>query len=191
MKSVKGTKTEKNLLAAFAGESQARNRYNFFAEKARQEGFNLIADVFDETADNEHEHAKIFFKYLEGGEVEITATFPAGKIKATYDNLLAAAQGEDHEFEVMYPDFAKVAKEEGFPEIASMFKMIAKIEKHHSDRFKNLSEHLKNSTLYRKTEKVYWVCLKCGYIYEGERAPEHCPVCNVDRAYFKLYNDIY
>ncbi|HOJ38035.1 MAG TPA: rubrerythrin family protein [Ignavibacteriales bacterium] len=191
MKSIKGTKTEKNLLAAFAGESQARNRYNLFAEKARKEGFVAVADVFDATALNEYEHAKIFFKYLEGGDVEINASYPAGKVKSTYDNLLMAASGENHEYEVLYPEFAKVAKEEGFPEIASMFKLIAKIEKHHQERFAALAEHIKNSTLYRKTEKVKWLCLKCGHIHEGERAPEHCPVCNEDRAYFKLVNEVF
>lgn len=191
MKSIKGTQTEKNLLAAFAGESQARNRYNLFAEKARKEGFIAVADVFDATALNEYEHAKIFFKYLEGGDVEFCATYPAGKVKSTYDNLVMAANGENHEFEVLYPQFAKVAKEEGFPEIASMFKLIAKIEKHHHEKFAALAEHIKNSTLYRKTEKVQWLCLKCGHIHEGERPPEHCPVCNEDRAYFKLYNDVF
>jgi len=182
---VKGSRTEKNLLTAFAGESQARNRYTYFASKARKDGYVQIADIFLETADQEKEHAKRLFKYLEGGEVEITAAFPAGVIGATLDNLKEAAGGENHEQTSMYPGFAAIAEEEGFNEIAAVFRAIAVAEKNHEKRFDGLANNIENGTVFKKGEKVVWRCRNCGYIHEGTEAPGICPACAHPQAHFE------
>ena len=189
MKSLKGTKTEKNLLIAFSGESQARNRYTFFASKAKKDGFVQIEDVFLETADQEKEHAKRFFKFLEGGDVEITATYPAGKIGTTLENLNAAAAGENEEHTVLYPEAAKIADEEGFPEIAQAFRLIATVEKHHEERYRALAANIENGTVFKKEAKTVWKCGNCGYIVEGATAPEKCPTCLHPKDYFELLCD--
>ncbi len=191
MKNLKGTKTEKNLLTAFAGESQARNRYTYFASQARKEGYEQIAAIFLETADNEKEHAKRLFKFLEGGEVEITATFPAGKIGNTKENLKAAAEGENYEHTQMYPEFAKIADEEGFPEIAAVFRAIAVAEEYHEKRFRALLENLENNKVFKREKPVKWRCRNCGYVHEGTEAPEKCPACAHPRAYFELLCENY
>jgi len=190
MKSLKGTKTEKNLLHAFAGESQARNRYTYFASVAKKEGFEQISSIFTETADNEKEHAKKFFKFLEGGMTEITATFPAGVIGNTADNLKAAAEGEHEEWSKDYPAFAKIAKEEGFPEIAKCFKEVSVAEKAHEKRYRALLKNVKTGKVFTKDEVVEWKCRNCGYIYKGKTAPKLCPACLHPQAYFevKAYN---
>ncbi len=189
MKSLKGTKTEKNLLASFAGESQARNRYTFFASVAKKEGFVQISNIFTETADNEKEHAKRFFKFLEGGDLEITATYPAGKIGTTKENLLAAAMGENEEHTVLYPEAAKTAEEEGFPEIAAVFRNIAKVEKHHEERYRALAKNIETNKVFQKDAAVVWKCGNCGFIYEGVKAPEKCPACDHPQTYFELLAD--
>lgn len=186
MKSVKGTKTEKNLLKAFAGESQARNRYTFFAAKAREEGFEQIAAIFEITADQERIHAKNFFKFLEGGDVEITAAYPAGKVGTTAENLLAAAEGEKCEWGTLYPDFAKIAEEEGFPEVANQFKLVSVAEKAHEERYRELLNNVKNDIVFKRSEKVVWQCRKCGYTHFGEKAPVKCPACSHSQAHFEL-----
>ena len=183
---LKGTKTEKNILAAFAGESQARNRYTFFASKAKKEGYVQISKIFEETAEQEKEHAKRLFKFLEGGEVEITASFPAGVIGDTKDNLKEAAEGEDHEWQVMYPEFAKTAEEEGFAEIAAVMRSIAVAEKEHSKRYKSLRKNILEGSVFKKANPVIWRCLNCGYLHEGTEAPEKCPACAHAQAYFEL-----
>jgi rubrerythrin len=185
-KSLKGTKTEKNLLAAFAGESQARNRYTYFASQARKEGYEQISNFFTETADNEKEHAKVFFKYLEGGDVEITASYPAGVIGDTKANLAAAAAGENLEWTSIYNDFAKIAHDEGFTEIASSFEQIAKVEKFHESRYRKLLNNLEKGEAFRKTESVQWHCMNCGYVFEGTSAPKECPACKHPQAYYEL-----
>jgi rubrerythrin len=185
-KSIKGTKTEKNLLAAFAGESQARNRYTYFASAARKQGFEQIANIFIETAENEKEHAKIFFKYLEGGDVEIMATYPAGMIKDTKSNLEAAAAGENMEWTIIYSDFAKVAKDEGFPEVARSFEQIAKVEKFHESRYRRLINNVANGEVFKKKTSVKWHCSNCGYVFEGTEAPKECPACKHPQAYYEL-----
>lgn len=185
-KSLKGTKTEKNLLAAFAGESQARNRYTYFASAARKEGFEQIANIFIETAENEKEHAKVFFKHLEGGEVTITAGYPAGSIKDTAANLEAAADGEKMEWTAIYSDFAKVAKDEGFPEVARSFDQIAKVEKFHEARYRKLVENVVKKDVFRKKSAVKWHCINCGYVLEGAEAPNQCPACKHPQAFFEL-----
>ncbi len=190
-KSVKGTKTEKNLLAAFAGESQARNRYTYFASQARKEGYEQIANIFDETALNEKEHAKVFFKYLEGGDVEIVAAYPAGMIKDTQSNLEAAAAGEKMEWTTIYANFGKVAREEGFEEIAVSFEQISKVEMFHEARYRKLIANMKNGEVFKKKAKVKWHCTNCGYIYEGDEAPRVCPSCNHPQAYFELLSENY
>lgn len=190
-KSVKGTKTEKNLLAAFAGESQARNRYNYWASQARKEGYEQIASIFDETALNEKEHAKVFFKYLEGGDVEIVAAYPAGMIKDTQSNLEAAAAGEKMEWTTIYANFGKVAREEGFEEIAVSFEQISKVEMFHEARYRKLIANMKNGEVFKKKAKVKWHCTNCGYIYEGDEAPRVCPSCNHPQAYFELLSENY
>ncbi|MBM3243601.1 MAG: rubrerythrin family protein, partial [Candidatus Omnitrophica bacterium] len=167
-KSIKGTKTEKNLLASFAGESQARNRYTYFASVAKKEGFEQISRFFLETADNEKEHAKLFFKYLEGGEVEITASYPAGMIKDTKTNLEEAAKGENLEWTTLYQDFAKTAKDEGFPEVARTFEQVAKVERFHESRYRKLRTNLDNSEAFKKKSAIKWHCLNCGYVHEGD-----------------------
>lgn len=189
MKSVKGTKTEKNLLAAFAGESQARTRYTFFASAARKEGYEQIAAIFTETADNEKEHAKRFFSFLEGGDLEITASFPAGVIGKTAENLKAAAAGENHEHTVLYPQAARVAEEEGFPEIAFLFRKIASVEQHHEKRYLDLMKNVLDNKVFKKDGKVQWKCRNCGYIHEGAEAPETCPTCAHPKAFFELLCD--
>ncbi len=186
MKSLKGTQTEKNLLTAFSGESQARNRYSFFASQAKKDGFVQISNIFLETADNEKEHAKRLFKFLEGGEVEISAAFPAGTIQDTKENLKEAAAGENYEWTDMYPGFAKVADEEGFKEIAEVFRNIAIAEKQHEKRYLGLRENLMKNKVFKRDKVVKWKCGNCGYIHEGKEAPEECPACAHKREHFEL-----
>jgi rubrerythrin len=186
MASLKGTKTEKNLLAAFAGESQARNRYSFFASKARKEGYLRIAAIFEETADNEKEHAKRFFKFLEGGMVEIQASYPAGVIGTTLENLHASAEGEHEEWTLLYPAFATTAKAEGFPEVAVAFTMIARVEKEHEERYRKLAALIDGKPYATREEPVRWKCANCGYIHEGAEAPALCPACQHPREYFEV-----
>jgi len=186
MKSLKGSKTERNLLTAFAGESQARNRYTYFASKAKKEGFVQIADIFEETADQEKEHAKRLFKFLEGGEVEVAAAFPAGVIGSTAENLKAAAGGEHHEWESMYPEFAATAREEGFEAVAKVFEAIAVAEKQHEKRYLGLLANVESGTVFKKREKVVWRCRNCGYLHEGPEAPDSCPACAHPQAHFEL-----
>jgi rubrerythrin len=186
MKSLKGTKTEKNLLTAFAGESQARNRYTYSASQARNEGFVQIADIFEETANQEKEHAKRLFKFLEGGEVEITASYPAGKIGITLENLKAAAQGEHYEYSEMYPGFAAVAREEGLNEIAGVFEAIAVAEKQHEKRYIALANNIERGTVFRKENPVIWRCRNCGYLFEGKEAPKVCAACLHPQAHFEV-----
>ena len=185
-KSVKGTRTEKNLLTSFAGESQARMRYTYFASKAKKEGFEQISAIFTETADQEKEHAERMFKYLEGGMVEITASYPAGIISTTADNLKEAAAGEHEEWYLDYPKFADIAQEEGFPEIAAMYRNIAKAEKGHEERYLKLLKNLEEGKVFRKDEAVTWQCRNCGFIHEGEEAPQLCPACLHPQAYFEV-----
>lgn len=186
MKSVKGTQTEKNLLTSFAGESQARNRYTFFASAAKKEGYEQISAIFTETAEQEKEHAKRMFKYLEGGMVEITASFPAGVIGKTIDNLKAAAAGENEEWTEAYPHFAEVADAEGFPEIAEMYRRIAIAEKGHEERYRAFIKNVEEGTVFAKEEETVWQCRNCGYIHVGKEAPESCPACNHPQAYFEV-----
>ncbi|RLA41741.1 MAG: rubrerythrin family protein [Gammaproteobacteria bacterium] len=188
-RSIKGTQTEKNLLLAFAGESQARNRYTYFAGAARKEGLVQIAEIFEETANQEKEHAKRFFKFLEGGDVEITETFPAGKIATTLENLRMAAAGEEHEWTEMYPSFAKVAREEGFKSIASAFDAIAIAEKQHGKRYKDLADNLESGKVFKRNHKVVWRCRNCGYLHEAEEAPNVCPACIHPQSHFELLGE--
>ena len=182
-----GTKTEKNLLKAFAGESQARNRYSYFASVAKKEGYEQISAIFTETADNEKEHAKRFFSFLESGEgLEITAMYPAGKIGTTVENLKAAAAGENEEWTDLYPEFAKIAKEEGFDDVAVCFTMIAKVEKEHEERYRKLAENIEKAEVFKKNVKVRWKCRNCGYVAETEAAPEKCPACLHPKSYFEI-----
>ncbi|MDR1974639.1 MAG: rubrerythrin family protein [Bacteroidales bacterium] len=183
---LKGSKTEKNLLTAFAGESQAKNRYTFFAKVAKNEGYEQIAAIFEETAAQEQQHAKMIFKHLQGGMVEITATYPAGVIADTASNLLAAAMGEKEEYEEMYPTMANVAEEEGFQDIAVMFRMIGKAETHHEERFLKLLKNVKEDAVFQRGDKVYWYCRKCGYVHYGAAAPMKCPACGHPQAYYQL-----
>ncbi|MGE5575574.1 MAG: rubrerythrin [Syntrophothermus sp.] len=189
MKTLNGTRTEKNILTAFAGESQARNRYTYFASKAREEGYVQIADFFEETANNEKEHAKRLFKLLEGSEVEIQAAFPAGVIGTTAENLKASAGGENFEWTEMYPSYARVAREEGFEEIARIFESIAKAEKQHERRYLGLLANVEAGTVFKKAKSVVWRCRNCGYIHEGTEAPEVCPACAHPQAYFELLTE--
>lgn len=191
MKSLKGTQTEKNLLAAFAGESQARNRYTFFASKAKKEGYEQIAALFTETADNEKEHAEIFFKYLQGGEVEIIAGYPAGVIGTTNENLLAAAEGEKMEWGTLYPDFAKTAEKEGFPEVAASFRVIADVEAHHEQRYRKLAKNIEQKKVFKKEKVVKWKCRNCGYVHEGTDAPNICPACKHPQSYYEILVENY
>jgi len=186
MPDIKGTKTEQNLLKAFAGESQARSRYTYFAEQAAAEGLTRIADIFMETAENELEHARLFFSFLEGGAVEITATYPAGEVATTAENLAAAAAGENEEWVELYPAFAKIAEEEGFKAVARTFKMIAKVEAEHENRYRELLETVEKEQVYEKAEKVRWKCGVCGYVHESTKAPASCPCCDVDREEFEI-----
>jgi len=191
MKSLKETKTEKNLLTAFAGESQARNRYSYFESQARREGYMQISAIFQETADNEKEHAKRLFKFLEGGEVEITGAFPAGVIGDTKENLKAAAAGENYEHTNMYPEFALVAEDEGFSDIATVFRAIAVAEKQHEKRYLALQENIEKDRVSKKDKVVRWKCRNCGYIHEGTEPPEKCPACAHPKAYFELLGENY
>ena len=183
---LKGSQTEKNLLTAFAGESQARNRYTFFASQARKEGYVQIADIFEETANQEKEHAKRFFSFLEGGDVEILAAYPAGKVGTTAENLKAAAAGENHEWTSIYQDFAAVAKSEGFPSVAAVFHSISVAEKQHEKRYLGLLANIENNTVFSKTTPVVWRCRNCGYVHEGADAPKNCPACAHPQAHFEL-----
>jgi len=186
MKSIKGTKTEQNLLKSFAGESQARNRYTYFSSVAKKEGYVQIANIFAETAENEKEHAKVFFKHLEGGDVEITATYPAGKIQDTLKNLEAAAAGENMEWTTIYSDFAKIAKDEGFLEIATSFEQIAKVEKFHESRYRKLISNIQNKDVFKKKSTTKWHCINCGYVFEGTEAPKECPACKHPQSYYEV-----
>jgi rubrerythrin len=186
MQSLKGTQTEKNLITAFAGESQARNRYTYFASQARKEGLVQISMIFEETANQEKEHAKRFFKFLEGGDVEVTAAFPAGVVGSTGENLKAAAGGENHEWTTMYPGFAKVAREEGFDAVALVFEAISVAEKQHEKRYNDLRANVEGGKVFKKDKKVVWRCINCGYLYEGEEAPKSCPACAHPQAYYEL-----
>jgi len=190
-KSIKGTKTEQNLLKSFAGESQARNRYTYFASAAKKEGFEQITNIFTETAENEKEHAKVFFKYLEGGDVEITAVYPAGAIKNTKTNLEEAAAGENLEWTVLYQDFAKTAKDEGFPEVARSFEQIAKVEKFHESRYRKLINNISNQEVFKKKSSVKWHCINCGYVMEGAEAPKECPACKHPQSYYEVLAENY
>lgn len=190
-KSIKGTKTEKNLLTAFAGESQARNRYTYFASVARKEGFEQIANIFIETSENEKEHAKIFFQYLEGGDTEITAGYPAGMIKDTKTNLEAAAAGENLEWTTIYANFAKVAKDEGFPQIANSFKQIAEVEQFHESRYRKLVNNISSDQVFKKKSAVKWHCTNCGYVFEGTEAPKECPACKHPQEFYELLAENY
>jgi rubrerythrin len=191
MKSVKGTETEKNLLKAFAGESQARNRYTYFASVARDKGFEQISAIFLETAENEKEHAKVFFKYLEGGDLEIEATYPAGKKGTTEENLLAAAEGEKLEWGTLYPNFEQVAREDGFEEIATSFKEIAEVEEKHEKRYRTLLENVINGTVFKRDVVVKWKCRNCGYVHEGKEAPKECPACKHPQSFYELFVENY
>jgi rubrerythrin len=191
MNTIKGTQTEKNLLKAFAGESMARNRYDFFAKQAKKEGLEQIAALFSETSANEQSHAKQFFKYLEGGMVEITASYPAGIIGATLENLKAAAEGENEEWTSLYPEFARIAEEEGFKEIAVTFRLIAKVEKAHEERYLKLHRNLEEGKVFERDGKVVWKCRVCGYLHEAKKPPLNCPLCKHPQAYFELVEENY
>jgi rubrerythrin len=191
MGSLRGTQTEKNLLTAFSGESQARNRYTYFVSKAKKEGYVQMADIFAETANQEKEHAKRLFKFLEGGEVEITGAFPSGVIGTTLENLKAGAAGEHYEHTEMYPGFAKVAREEGFDIIAAVFEAIAVAEKQHEKRYLDLAANIEAGKVFKKDEKVTWRCRNCGYLHEGNEAPESCPACAHPKAHFELLGENY
>ncbi|NCC24640.1 MAG: rubrerythrin family protein [Deltaproteobacteria bacterium] len=189
MKPIKGTQTEKNLLIAFSGESQARNRYTYFASVAKKEGYVQISDIFTETANQEKEHAKRLFKYLEGGELEVCASYPAGVIGSTVDNLLAAADGEQHEHESMYPEFAQTAEAEGFAELGAVFRAIAVAEKQHEKRYRDLAANIKAGRVFQKDACVVWRCRNCGYIHTAQAAPRVCPACDHPQAHFELLGE--
>lgn len=191
MPGIKGTKTEQNLLKAFAGESQARNRYTYAAKAAKKEGFEQVAAIFLETAENEKQHAKRFFRFLEGGMVEITAAYPAGVIGTTAENLKAAADGELEEHSKLYPEFAAVAKDEGFPQVAAQFNLVANAEIHHENRYRELLKVVEAQSVFKKTETVKWTCRECGYVHEGPEAPAVCPCCEHPQAYFQLVCETY
>lgn len=189
--SIKGTKTEQNLLKAFAGESQARTRYTYFASKAKKEGYRQIEALFLETAENEKEHAKRFFKFLEGGMVEITASYPAGVIGSTLENLKAAADGENEEHTELYPEFAKVAEEEGFKDVATAFRLIAKVEVEHEKRYRKLIENIENDKVFSKDTEIRWKCRNCGYVHTGKNAPDLCPACLHEKEHFEIKESNY
>ncbi len=191
MVKLKGSETEKNLLKAFAGESQARNRYTYFMNVAKKEGFEQIAGIFQETADNEKEHAEIFFKYMEGGDAVITADYPAGRIGTTAENLLAAAEGEKMEWGTLYPDFEAVARKEGFDKVAESFKEIGEVEERHEKRYRKLLENVKAGAVFKKGEIVEWKCRNCGYVHEGKEAPKICPACKHAQSYYELLAENY
>ncbi len=186
-----GSQTEKNLLAAFAGESQARNRYTFFASVAKKEGYEQIGTIFEETAANEKEHAELFFKHLKGGTVEITASYPAGVIASTADNLKAAAEGEKLEWGTLYPNFADVAEKEGFKDVSMTFRMVAKVETYHERRYNKLLESVQMGTVFKKDQPIKWKCRNCGYVFEGTEVPEKCPVCVHPKSYFEVWVENY
>ena len=188
---LKGSRTEKNLLAAFAGESQARTRYTFFASVAKKEGYEQISAFFQETAGNEKEHAELFFKHLKGGTVEITAAYPAGIIGSTSENLKAAAEGEKLEWGTLYPNFAEVAEEEGFKDVARTFRGIAKVESYHERRYRKLLANVEQRKVFKKDSPIKWKCRNCGFVYEGSEAPEECPVCAHARSYFEVWCENY
>lgn len=190
-KAFKGSMTEKNLLTAFAGESQARNRYTYFSSAARKEGYEQIANIFAETAENEKEHAKVFFKHLQGGEVEITAAYPAGVIGKTKENLEAAAAGEKMEWTTIYANFAKTAMEEGFADVAEAFEQISRVEKFHEARYRKLIENVEKQTVFNKEKVVKWHCINCGYIFEGAKAPKICPACQHPQAHYEILAENY
>lgn len=185
-KSIRGTETEKNLVKSFAGESQARNRYNMFAEKAKEEGYNQIAAIFEETAHNEKHHAQIFFAFLEGGPLEITAAYPAGIVGSTLENLLASAEGEHEESSLLYPQFAAVAEKEGFIKIANQFRMVAKVEQQHEARYRKLAENVRSGKVFAREDEVVWVCRECGHIHTGKQPPKACPTCQYPQAVFEI-----
>ncbi len=189
--SLKGSRTEANLLKAFAGESQARNRYTYYASVAKKEGYEQISALFLETAENEREHAKVFFKHLEGGEVEITASYPTGPLGKTADNLLHAAEGEAMEWGTLYPDFAQVAEQEGFPEVAESFRHIADVESHHEARYRALLDNVESGRVFKREQPVKWKCRKCGYVSEGAEAPQLCPACRHPRAHHEILAENY
>jgi len=189
--SIKGTKTEQNLLKSFAGESQARNRYWFFSSVAKKEGYEQIAALFLETAENEMEHAKVFFKYLEGGDLEITAGYPAGRIGTTAENLLAAAEGEKMEWSVLYPDFADVAEAEGFADVATSYREIAEVEARHEARYRKLLTNVEAKKVFSKDAPIKWKCRNCGYVFEGKDAPEICPACQHPQCYYEVFTEPY
>lgn len=191
MKNLNGTQTEKNLLAAFAGESQARNRYSFYASKAKKEGYEQIAAIFQETADNEKEHAEVFFKHLQGRDVEIQASYPAGIIGTTEQNLLAAADGEKIEWGTLYPNFAETAEKEGFPMVANSYKKIAEVEAYHEKRYRKLFENVKNGKIFKKDKPIKWKCRNCGYVFEGLEAPDVCPACQHKQSYYEVWTEPY
>lgn len=191
MATIKGTKTEKNLLASFAGESQARNRYTYFASVAKKEGYEQISGIFTQTADNEKEHAKRFFKFLEGGELEIQAAYPAGVIGKTVENLEAAAAGENLEWTKLYKEAEKTAREEGFDEVASLFKEIAEVEEEHEKRYRKLVKNIKDKKVFKKDTVVKWKCRNCGYVHEGKEAPDQCPACAHPQSYYELLAENY
>ena len=186
MGKLKGTETEKNLLKAFAGESQARNRYTFFASKAKKEGYEQIAAIFTETAGNEKEHAEVFFKHLEGGDVMITAEYPAGRIGTTAENLHAAAEGEKLEWGTLYPDFAKTAEAEGLPDVAESFTEIGEVEEEHEKRYRKLQKNVETGTVFKRDVEVEWKCRNCGYVHHGKEAPELCPACQHAQSYYEV-----
>jgi rubrerythrin len=188
---LKGSQTEKNLLVAFAGESQARTRYTFFASQARKESYEQISGIFQETSDNEKEHAQLFFNHLKGGMVEITASYPAGTIGKTAQNLMAAADGEKLEWGTLYPNFGEVAEKEGFPEVAKTFRMVAKVESYHERRYRKLLANVEQGKVFKKDAPIKWKCRNCGYVFEGSEAPEKCPVCNHPRSYFEVWCENY
>lgn len=191
MESIKGTKTEQNLLKSFAGESQAKNRYTFFASQARKEGYEQIAEIFMLTAHQEQEHAKVFFKFLEGGMVEITASYPAGVIGNTLENLEAAASGENEEWTELYPEFARIADEEGFKIIAAKYRLIAKVEEQHEKRYRKLAKNVKEKKVFENDEETEWVCRNCGHVHKGRKAPEKCPTCEHPQAFFEKKSENY
>lgn len=191
MKNLKESETEKNLLKAFAGESQARNRYTYFASVAKKQGYDQISAIFLETAENEKEHGKIFFKYLKGGDVEIQASYPAGKIGTTEENLLSAAEGEKAEWGEIYPESERIARQEGFDEIADSFSQIARVEEQHEKRFRKLLDNMKNEKVFKKDGVVKWKCRNCGYVQEGKEAPKLCPSCKHPQAYYELLEENY
>lgn len=191
MKELKGSETEKNLLKAFAGESQAKNRYQFFAKIARKDGYEKVAEFFEETARNEEEHGKLFFKELKGGMVEITASYPAGILSNTVENLAAAAAGENEEWSELYPHFAEVAEKEGFTRVAHLFRMIAEVEKHHDERYTKLMETVRDGKMFKKEKVTLWRCRKCGHEVLGNEAPEKCPICAHSQSYFEINADTF